>query len=216
VQEEDPLSDTDFQERVQQIMTANTVDMKTLQAQDEQLGPYIKYIQDATLPPQNKEARKLILEAQDFFIDENGILFHLYYPRGKGQRAERVVKQLAVPKTLRNDVLLSYHEALTGGHQATERTYQAIRLKYFWPRMFSDIEYYCKSCLDYQQSKRHYHGKKAPLHPLPTESEHVFSRLHMDFLELKHTKEGYRYVLLITDSFTKWVEGFALRTMTAS
>jgi hypothetical protein len=76
VQEEDPLSDTDFQERVQQIMTANTVDMKTLQAQDEQLGPYIKYIQDATLPQQNTEARKIILEAQDFFIDENGILFH--------------------------------------------------------------------------------------------------------------------------------------------
>jgi transposase InsO family protein len=201
-------------EHFQQIMATDTVDLKSLQETDDQLGTYIQYIRDGILPTDSKSARKTILETQDFIIDENGLLFHIYYPRGKGQKSERIIKQLAVPKSLRNDVLLSYHDALTGGHQGMERTYHAIRLKYFWPRMYSDIKYYCKSCLDCQESKRYHHGKKAPLHPIPVGGP--FSRLHMDFLELTKTKDGYHYVLLITDAFSKWVEGFPLKTMESS
>ena len=39
------------------------------------------------LPPDDKLARQLIFESQDYVMD-NGLLFHLYYPRGPGHRTE--------------------------------------------------------------------------------------------------------------------------------
>jgi len=58
------------------------------------------------------------------------------------------------------------------------------------------------------------HHKKALLQPLPVGD--VFSRIHVDILgPLPKTDDGYKYVLLVVDSFTKWCEAFPLVTMEA-
>ena len=189
-------------------------DIALRQINDTQLKPIIEYLDSNILPTDDKEARHVLLESQDY-IFENGVLYHLYYPRGKGHKADRLIKQLIVPQVLRNDVLLSYHDSLLGGHQGMERTYQSIRQKYFWPRMFSDIESYVTSCEICQQVKRNYHAMPAPLQPLPAGD--TFSRLHLDFLgPLKKTSNGHQYILLVVDSFSKWCEAFPLKTMHAS
>ena len=36
-----------------------------------------------------------------------------------------------------------------------------------------------------------------------------------DILELPATDEGFKYVLVVTDYFTKWAETFALKKQTA-
>jgi hypothetical protein len=43
-----------------------------------------------------------------------------------------------------------------------------------------------------------------------------FERWHIDILELTQTKEGYRYVLLLVDSFSRWSEAFALKSQDAA
>jgi hypothetical protein len=43
-----------------------------------------------------------------------------------------------------------------------------------------------------------------------------FERWHIDILELTQTKEGYRYVLLVVDSFSRWSEAFALKSQDAA
>ena len=48
---------------------------------------FIAYAEDNVLPPDNKLARQLIFESQDYVMD-NELLFHLYYPRGRGHRTE--------------------------------------------------------------------------------------------------------------------------------
>ena len=81
--------------------------------------------------------------------------------------------------------------------------------------MYSDIETYVKTCEECQKSKRDIHGKKALLTPMPIED--VFSRLHMDILgPITTTKDGYKYILLIVDSFSKWPEAFPLKTQEAT
>ncbi|CAG2188879.1 unnamed protein product [Mytilus edulis] len=57
-------------------------------------------------------------------------------------------------------------------------------------------------------------GKKPPLNPLPVDT--TFERWHMDFLKLSKTNEGYSYVLLLVDSFSKWSEAFPMKTQEAS
>ena len=163
------------------------------------------------LPDDDKLARQVTIESNDYIVD-NDILYHLYYPRGKGHRVDRMVKQLVIPLSLRNDILLAYHDALTGGHQGIERTYQSIRQTYFWTTMYKDIHYYVKSCLSCQKSNCLIHKNKAPLTPVPTEDVH--GRWHMDFLgPLKTSKEGYKYVLLLVKSFSRWPAALPMKTM---
>jgi len=189
--------------------------IRSLQRKDAQLKQMIDYLENSTLPEDSKVARRLALDAQDHILDDD-ILYHLWYPRGTGTRSDRVIKQLVVPVSLRNEVLLSFHDSLiAGAHQGVDRTYQNIRLRYFWPNMYADVTDYVKSCLDCQQSKRYYGAAKPPLCPLPIPT--LFQRLHIDFLgPLETTPEGYKYILLIVDAYSKWPEAFPLASTDAT
>jgi transposase InsO family protein len=201
---------------VMQLETAlaeEIVDIPTLQKEDSVCGVVYKYLADDEIPDDPKLCRLLNNDKQDYII-EAGVLYHLYSPRGKGTQSERLVKQLVVPQALKNDILLSYHDSLLGGHQGIERTYHTIRLKYYWRRMYTEIEEYVKSCLDCQRSKSDKHHHKAPLHPLP--AAEVFSRIHMDILCSLPECQGYKYILLIVDAGSKWCEAFPLKTMEAT
>ena len=80
--------------------------------------------------------------------------------------------------------------------------------------MYKDIQFYVKSCIPCQQSKRAIQNTKAPLTPLPTEDIH--HRWHMDFLgPLKTTKEGYKYILLLVESFSRWPIAIPMVSMTS-
>ena len=200
-------------QHVREVCLISSADLKNEQREDPDFKSIIDYLLEKQVPDNRNEANRIVAEAQ-YYIIEDGILFHLYQPRSKGHKWTDVKKQLAIPRKLRDNVLKSYHDALSGGHQGQERTYEAIRMKYFWPKMFSDIQTYVKTCIPCQQAKRYIHQKQALLKPLPI--GHVFSRLHIDILgPLPKTKDGYRYILMVVDSFSKWTEAFPLQTMEA-
>ncbi|CAC5417791.1 unnamed protein product [Mytilus coruscus] len=105
-------------------------------------------------------ARTIVVESYNF-EQEDGILKHVYSKRCKQvPRHERLVKQIAVPRILREDVLRSYHDCiLGGGHKSFDRTYSSLRNKYFWPSVYEDIKQYVKTCEVCQQLKRNYGAK---------------------------------------------------------
>ena len=194
--------------------TDQSINVQARQRIDDSLNQYIVYLEYGSLPSDSNTARCTVAEVQDYIVQE-GVLYHYYYPRGKGHNIDRQIKHLVVPTCLRNDILLSYHDSVLGGHQGIDCTYNGIRQKYYWPKMFSEIERYVKSCTTCQRVKVNRHGKHAPLQPLPVGD--VFSRLHIDILgPLKTSPEGYKYVLLVVDSFSKWCEAFPLKSQNAA
>ena len=200
--------------------TVNTLSTQTLTEAQKTCPDYkaiYSYLADSELPSITSLAKRVLAEADQYIID-NGILFHLYTPCTRGvPKAQRIIRQLAVPTEWRQDVLLSYHDSLMGGgHQGFDRTYAAVRQKYFWPRMYADILGYIKGCDDCQKSKRHHHAHPAPLKPMPIEGR--FDRWHMDFLGpiKSNNKDGYKHVLLVVDSYTRWPEAFPTKTQDAS
>ncbi|MEW8547773.1 MAG: integrase, partial [Candidatus Thiodiazotropha sp.] len=198
---------------VREVCPISVEDIRKEQREDPDFKPMITYLEDRQVPEDRNQANRIVAESQ-YYILENDVLHHLYQPRSTGHKWMDVKKQLAVPTKLRDHVLKSYHDALTGGHQGQERTYEAIRSKYFWPRMYADIQTYVKTCEECQQAKRYIHQKQALLKPLPIGN--VFSRLHIDILgPLPKSKEGYRYILMIVDAFSKWTEALPLHTMEA-
>ena len=137
-----------------------------------------------------------------YTIDHNGLLLHLYLPRAKSLRAYRpIIRQVYLPKKLRHDLLCSYHDLLT--HAGFDQVYAAIREKYFWVSIRADINNYIRSCIKCQT-----HGQK----PTP----HMISLFHdRSFLAcwsldhtgpLPETREGHKYILVMVENFSRWAE----------
>ncbi|VDI63928.1 Hypothetical predicted protein [Mytilus galloprovincialis] len=199
-----------------QTVTINDIQLTNLAEEQENCRDFadiIKYKQTGRVPQNPELARAVVAESYNFEL-EDGILKHFYSKRCKKvPKDERLVKQIAVPRNLRDSILKAYHDCiLGGGHQGFERrTYAAIRNKYFWPSMYSDINQYVKTCEVCQQSKRAFNSKPPPLQPQPTND--IFGRWHMDILSgLPTTKDKYKHVLLVVDSYSKWCEAFPLRS----
>ena len=103
-----------------------------------------------------------------------------------------------MPTAHRARLLVQYHDAMVGGgHQGYYRTYYPLKHKYFWPRMYSDLcEYLCDTC---QRIKSNHPTRPVPLTPMPIIA--TLKRWHMDVLIMKESKEGFRYILLLVDSY---------------
>ena len=197
------------------IMAVETITLKDYQRLDDELKLYIEYLEDGKLPEDEKFKNKILSGKSHYVLDDQGILHFFITLPGKGHQNERQIRTLAVPKTLRKDVMMSFHDCLLGGHEGFDRSYNKIRMKYYWPGMYADIQKYVKTCQSCQESKPNQHSHPAPLQPIPPAD--VLSRVHIDILgPVTKTKEGYRYILLIVDSFTKWCEAFPMKTMEAT
>ena len=134
----------------------------------------------------------------------------------KEQNPDNFILQLAFPTSQRKIVLASYHDCKAGGgHFGIKRTFAPIKQKYWWPKMYQQVKDYISTCSSCQRAKVSRTGHPVPLNPLPIEDV-FFSRIHIDILcSLPKTKEGYQYVLLVVDSFSKWTEAFPLRIQEA-
>ena len=197
-----------------QVLNADTISVKEKQRADDNLNNIILYLENQTLPSDlsDEDLKRFIAESHEYVIDDDKLLYHLYTPRGKGLKADRIVKQLVVPSSLKHEILLSYHDSLLAGHQGFDRTYHLIRLKYFWLGMYNDIKRYVTSCIECQQNKTDKHSRhKAPLTPIPTDG--IFKRIHIDLFGPLPQVNGFKYVLLVVDAFSKWTEAFPVKTL---
>ena len=181
-----------------------------------QLGNIYRYLIDGELPDEANQAKRVVAESDQYVLDQEH-LYHIFYPRcKKAPKADQMIKQIAVPTSRRAMVLAQYHDGLmSGGHQGQDRTYDAIKLKYFWPGMYRDISNYVRGCESCQRAKRAFHFHRAPLQSLPIVDR--FDRWHIDFIgPLRTATDGSRYILLIVDSFSRWCEAFPTSSQDAT
>ena len=80
--------------------------------------------------------------------------------------------------------------------------------------MHFNVSEYLKTCDRCRSAKQNCHPKNPPMATMPLVGR--FHRWHIDIIgPLYKTKEGYEYILVVVDSFTRWTESFSLRTQTA-
>ena len=173
-----------------------------------EVGPMYAYVKSGIVPTDKQVAKKVLSRADEYGM-RNKVLYHVYQPRTKGIPAEDAfIHQLVIPKSMRAELLYQYHSSPgSGGHFGFERTYSSLRLKYFWQGMYSDTYDYVSGCPDCQKAKRDTHHSPVPLHPLPMAPEpRIFQRWHMDFFGPIKSKSKYKYLLMMTDSFSHFPE----------
>ena len=158
-------------------------------------------------------SKKLLKDSEQYIVKDN-ILYHICDPTKKNHnRQTQAYNQVAVPLCLREQVKNAYHDQ--HGHLGFDKTYFAIKTKYYWPKMYTDIENYVKECKQCQFAGRYYSKHKAPLCPIPV-AQHPFHRVHIDIVGPLTENDGYKYLLVIVDALSGWCEAFPLVTQEAA
>ena len=118
-----------------------------------------------------------------------------------------------VPAQLRQRLLYEYHAGACAAHLGSRKVLGALKRKYFWPSMYTDVYEYINGCLTCLQRK----GRPIPQSktiPLPKGSP--FQVVASDiFGPLPPTLRGNRFILVFIDHFTKWPVIIPAATITA-
>lgn len=121
--------------------------------------------------------------------------------------------QVVVPSSLVPDVLQHLHGGPTSAHFSAERVWERARQTCYWPSMFKDIQQWCEQCVPCQTRRAPVPKRRAPMGG--SQATRPFQRVAADILELPVTSKGNRYVLVVEDYFTKFVNLYALYNQTA-
>jgi len=117
--------------------------------------------------------------------------------------------QLVVPTTLRYRLFEMAHEGPLAAHLGSHKTAMQLRNHYFWTGLNRDVAEWCRQCPQCARSKG------PPLHPHGELNKisvgAPLDLVTMDILSgLPTASDGSKYILVLVDAFTKWVEAYPL------
>jgi len=122
--------------------------------------------------------------------------------------------QLFIQESLREHVLTLEHHATVSAHPGMNRMYYAMRRRYYWPSMVTDIYNTITKCTTCAQNRLSLRRRTSPLTLFPARES--LTDLSVDiFGPIPATKAGNRFILFITDRFSKLTKCVALRRITA-
>ena len=188
----------------------DNLELQTAQDNDPLIKNLKNYLLNRELPSDQKHQTTVRHFANDCFVDND-----IVWRRIKRQfEPSRVV--VFLPQSFVTDVLHEAHGHLLTGHDGVYKTKERLFQCYYWPGMDADITEHLKTCHKCQAGRIDHRPAPALLTPLPQPTEPNM-RIHADlFGSLKDLGRGKRYILTITDAFTKYVELVALPNKEAS
>jgi len=122
--------------------------------------------------------------------------------------------QIIVPQKKIKQILEEAHDSPSGGHFGVNKTLDKIRKRFYWATCKKDVEDWCRSCKVCVAKKGPSDKGKSELQLYNVGGP--FERVQMDILGPFPTSyKGNKYLLVISDCFTKWVEAFPLKNFKA-
>lgn len=123
--------------------------------------------------------------------------------------------RIVVPLKRRETVLKLNHDHKLSGHLGISKTLARVKGLYTWPQMANAVVTHIRNCITC--AKRKTRGlTKAPLKSLPV-YDVIWETLAMDIVgPLSDTKEGFKYILVISDYATRFVITRPMKNQKAS
>ncbi len=118
-----------------------------------------------------------------------------------------------VPESLKRNVVELYHDSK--GHPGAARTKETIHLNYWWKGMLVTVTEHVNSCKACARRKARNAVAAAPIqgYDIP---RMPWDRVHMDLTgPLTESKQGNKYILVIKDALTRYVEAVPIKNKSA-
>ena len=129
----------------------------------------------------------------------DGVLFYIW---DKGTVTRDL---LVIPRSLKGDIIKMFHDTPIGGHLGRDKTIAKIRQRAYWYELTRDISLHVATCRECSKSKRSIRHPRAPLQCF--QAGYPGDCIHLDMLgPFSTSKYGNKYVLMIIDQFTRWLE----------
>jgi len=122
--------------------------------------------------------------------------------------------RIVCPSQMKRSVLEWHHDSAFAGHRGPETTINAIKPRFYWNFMPSEVRKYCQSCSLCQRFNYPTAHARAPL--IPISCERPWQIVGLDFMgPLQQSSSGNAYIIVAIDHFTKYVEAAATVTCDA-
>ena len=154
----------------------------------------------------HKQLRRLLIE-------NNTLYRKFFHHTGKNQT---IIKQLVVPKHLREELLYRIHNSKLKGHIGITKTTLEFRKKYYFPGFNEFLIVYINNCLSCLQAKSPKHETLTPpLNPVSSNTSFPCDLLQVDFVGQLPKSGGYSYIITAMDVFSKYMFAQAVTSPSA-
>ena len=146
------------------------------------------------------------------FQERDNVLYRVYtHPKvDKG----KPIRQVIVPKPLRNQAMRIAHESVMGGHLGAKKTTQRILSDFYWPEIRGNVSRFYRSCEICQKTVSKGSVARAPLSRMPL-IDQPFKRVAVDIVGpiQPPSNRGHRYLLTLVDYATRYLEAVPLKSI---
>ena len=169
-------------------------DMKYEQSLDKEISAIIDQLMGNKLT-KSVESKYIIIEDILYYISKSDT---------------EPVLRLYIPLQLRQEVISYYHDK---DHLGVDKTYDLIKIKYFWPCLYKQLHEYVNSCITCQQRSMY---KSRPLLQETDIPPYPFAKNAVDLSGPYPTSlSGNKYIISFIDIYSGWPEAFAVPSKNA-
>ena len=171
-----------------------------------------KVSQDDLDTPEYKVAMR---HAKYMALGNNGVLecvvlCTLQDPRANGDTVVAqldVPRQIVVPVSRQQEIMRMHHNDQLAAHAGMTAMVKAMTGRFYWYRMARDVRAFVANCRTCQSRKPPQPKWQGLLHPYDFSSAQPLDDIAIDHIgPFPVSIVGHKYVLVIMDIFTRWVE----------
>lgn len=201
------------EERIQAVSfsTISNEEIRRAQLQDVDIKHILNWKEKDEDRPKWQEVSHLSSATKTYWINwlllevRDGVLMR----RWESDDGKEVSWKVTLPRTLRSNVLDELHCSITAGHLGVNKMLHKVQRRYYWVGLAADVRLWVKRCTTCARLKNPPKKNKAPLQRYRVGAP--IERVAMDILgPLPETDNGNKYVLVVGDYFTKWIESYPL------
>ena len=208
--EENVLADLLSRNRVAAFaLTDDSGSVIEAQRQDKSIADIKTFIRTKSLPKDDAKYAQWVRRIAEQCEVHDDLVWHKRTRPGFREK-----HLLLAPKPHRHMIIQSAHCDISAGHGGIDRTANRVMQHYWWPGLESEVKRFVASCEICQTSR----AKKEP--PVKLQSLPVCTmpnmRVHIDlFGDLRTSHSGKKWIMVMTDAFSKYVELEAIENKSA-
>ena len=200
-------------EEVQVITLSSTSneEIRKAQLQDKDIRNILNWKENDDEKPRWSEISHLSSATKTYWVNwsllevRDGILMRKW----ESDDGKEITWKIVLPHSLRSMVMEELHGSNTAGHLGVNKMLHKLQRRYYWVGLAADVRLWVRRCSTCARLKNPSKKNKAPLQRYRVGAP--LERVAMDILgPLPETERGNKYVLVIGDYFTKWIESYPI------